>query len=103
MRAITVDTYRPVQYLEVLGSTAAHNLASPAARDRRAARVSPRGWAPRLPSERVEDCHWVEVVAPVSDLAIGGRQHGDVPVGVRRAGRDDSAFGGVFEHHHAFL
>src|SRR5438309_10504878 len=35
------------------------------------------------PSERVEDRHGVEVVAPVSDLAIGDREYRDVPVRVR--------------------
>jgi hypothetical protein len=39
------------------------------------------------PSERVEDRHGVEVVAPVSDLAIGDREYRDVPVGVRGPGR----------------
>src|SRR5437016_2980278 len=53
------------------------------------------------PSERVEDRHRVEVVAPVSDLAIGDRQYRDVPVGVRGPGRNDSAFGRVLEHHDA--
>src|ERR1700730_10990286 len=39
----------------------------------------------------------------MSDLAIGDREYGDVPVGVRGAGRNDSAFGGVLEHHDAGL
>jgi hypothetical protein len=39
------------------------------------------GRSTRRPSERVEDCHGVEVVAPVSDLSIGDREHGDVSVG----------------------
>src|SRR5436853_7782765 len=55
------------------------------------------------PSERVEDRHGVEVVAPVGDLAIGDREDRDVPVGERGPGRNDSAFGGVLEHHDAGL
>ena len=39
----------------------------------------------------------------MSDLAIGDREYRDVPVGVRGPGRNDSAFGGVLEHHHAGL
>src|SRR5207302_4183046 len=45
----------------------------------------------------------VEVVAPVSDLAIGDREYRDVPVGVRGPGRNDSAFGGVLENDDAGL
>src|SRR6266487_4233288 len=55
------------------------------------------------PSERVEDRHGVEVVAPPGDLAIGDSEYRDVPVGVRGPGRNDSAFGGVLEHHDAGL
>jgi hypothetical protein len=47
--------------------------------------------------------HGIEIVAPVSDYAIGDREYRDVPGGVRRPGRNDSAFGGVFEHHDAGL
>jgi len=39
----------------------------------------------------------------VSDLAIGDREYRDVPVGVRGPSRNDSAFGGVLEHHDAGL
>ena len=64
--------------------------------------LSPRR-AGRRPSERIEDRHGVEVVAPVSDLAIDDREYRDVPVGLPSPGRKDSALGGVREHHDAGL
>jgi hypothetical protein len=39
----------------------------------------------------------------VGGLAIGDREYRDVPVGVRSPGRNDSAFGGILEHHDAGL
>src|SRR5260370_37422762 len=55
----------------------------------------------RGPPNSVEDRYRVEVVTPVSDLAIRDREHRDVPVGVGSSGRNDSAFGGVLEHDDA--
>src|SRR5260370_9760544 len=55
----------------------------------------------RGPPNSVEDRYRVEVVTPVSDLAIRDPEHRDVPVGVGSSGRTDSAFGGVLEHDHA--
>src|SRR5216683_4202173 len=57
------------------------------------ARITP--WASlflvRRPSGSPEERPRVEVVTPATDLAIGDREHRDVPVGVGSSGRDDAA------------
>lgn len=53
------------------------------------------------PTKRVEYSDRVEVVAPVRDLAVAEREHGDIPIGVPTPGSHNAAFGGVLEHYDA--